>query len=78
MKMKMSCPKNRQTQNKTRQCGDNKCNPFMACASGNFYTVEKGLTETITVPIWNEKMTPENDNRIFASLSDCWHPPENG
>jgi len=48
----------------------------MACASGNFYTVEKNNPESYAVFTWREKHTPKNDNRLATRSCDCWHPPE--
>ena len=75
LKMKMNCPK-KQSSNDAGKCDGSKCNPFMACASGNFYNIAMGFTEICCLDKRSEKILPENDNRLSANLSDCWHPPE--
>jgi hypothetical protein len=77
MKMKDSCHQKKEQPKKSGSCDKNNCNPFMACASGNFYTLEKNYIESHSVFTWGEKVTPENDNRLAKCLCDCWHPPEN-
>lgn len=77
MKMKMACHKTTKIPAKPVKCDDAKCNPFMACASGNFYTVAKSLSGQPFIFQWNEKILPENDNRLAYCLFECWHPPEN-
>jgi len=75
MKMKMKSPK-KQSCGHQGTCDGNKCNPFMACALGNFYTIERIFSESLLFPNWNQKIQPENDNRLATNLSECWHPPE--
>jgi hypothetical protein len=76
MKGKMDCPADQQNSKDTGRCDPNMCNPFMACASGNFYIMENGTAESYAVLPSNEKMSTVNDNRLASCLSDCWHPPE--
>jgi hypothetical protein len=74
----MKCHKQKQQSNKNEKCGSNGCNPFMACASGNFYNLNKDITEWIIIGSKTEKIASINDNRLASSLSECWHPPELG
>jgi len=77
MKIKTNCHKSKQPPGKPLKCDDTKCNPFMACALGNFYTAVKNFGEHQLIFQWHEKMHPQNDNRLAFCLFDCWHPPEN-
>jgi hypothetical protein len=72
----MSCNKHKQSPNKPGQCDPNKCNPFMTCAAGNFYTIVKSNLESHAVINWAEKIIPQNDNRLATCICDFWHPPE--
>jgi hypothetical protein len=76
MKRKMDCPEDPQKSKDTGRCDPNMCNPFMACASGNFYIMENELAESYMVLPHSEKINTVNDNRLASCLSDCWHPPE--
>jgi hypothetical protein len=73
--MKTSCHREESSKN-SGKCGADKCNPFMACAYGNFYTVERNFTSIHLVIKRSEKILPANDNRLAFYLTDCWHPPE--
>jgi hypothetical protein len=77
MKMKGNCHKTKQSRNVPIKCDDGNCNPFMACALGNFYTLTKSFAEEPFISQWCGKITPRNDNRLVFRSSDCWHPPEN-
>jgi hypothetical protein len=80
-KHKMHCSRQATQQNGKEDgpgkgCQGNGCNPFMACAYGNFYLLEKN-SAALTVPaLIKEKRTPANDNRLFSHHSESWHPPE--
>ncbi len=69
----MSCHKKKQSPRKA--CEGMGCNPFMACAYGNFYVVEKSDISFKSLVVSNIKIVPSNDNRLADNLSDCWHPP---
>jgi hypothetical protein len=75
-KMNISCSKAKHSSDKPVKCDPNRCNPFMACASGNFYTIEKSFFKSYLIITRSKKIIPENDNRLSSCLSDCWHPPE--
>ena len=61
---------------KKNNCGNNGCNPFMACAYGNFFLIGKSSICFTYTPIAGKKIIALNDNRIATMFSDCWHPPE--
>jgi hypothetical protein len=70
------CHQKSQPSNDSRKCRKEGCNPFMACAYGNFYLLEKnGFTFFDVVPE-KEKKVAINDNRLSTGLSESWHPPE--
>jgi hypothetical protein len=73
---KMKCHKKNQSPKKKEQCENNACNPFMACAYGNFFTNDNNLYSLTVYGIRKRKTEIVNDNRLSSSLSDCWHPPE--
>jgi hypothetical protein len=70
------CPKQKQQANKNKQCENNGCNPFMACAYGNFYYTLKNTFIFTSLLKNGDKKIPINDNRLATKLSECWHPPE--
>jgi hypothetical protein len=76
MKMEKSCHKSEQAHGRPGKCDNTNCNPFMACATGNFYTVEKSFAEYHLIFQWSEKMHPRDDNRLAFCMFECWHPPE--
>ncbi|MDP4150168.1 MAG: hypothetical protein Q8943_12195 [Bacteroidota bacterium] len=57
-------------------CQGTACNPFMACAYGNFYLPAKSGAGLVAPSLSVEKRFPENDNRLSSRLSESWHPPE--
>lgn len=59
-----------------RNCNDKPCNPFLACAYGNFYINEPLFTATLSNTILRDKHILENDNRLSTTLSDLWKPPK--
>lgn len=70
------CGNNSDPGNENRKCGTDGCNPFLACASGNLYLLEKGgFTFQAIVCLKDNKVT-FNDNRLSTGLSESWHPPE--
>ena len=77
MKMNSGCNKSKQSDSKPLKCETGKCNPFMACILGNFYTVAKSYTGHDILILRSDKVFPQNDHRLASSSSDCWHPPEN-
>lgn len=74
----MKCHKQKQQPDKENKCERSGCNPFMACASGNFYNIDKDIIDYLIKGSKIEKITAINDNRLASSLSECWHPPELG
>jgi hypothetical protein len=70
------CPKQPSPTGNGRKCQGNGCNPFMACAYGNFYLVETTGVAFVLAVQQKDKKIPINDNRLSSSLSDSWHPPE--
>jgi len=77
MKMKKNCTAGKQSRSTPIKCETGKCNPFMACALGNFYTAGKSFAANPLFIQWSEKILPQNDNRLASGLFECWHPPEN-
>jgi hypothetical protein len=75
--MESGCNKTKESDGKPLKCEAGRCNPFMACAAGNFYTVAKSYSEHHMPILLNRKFPPRNDHRLASSSSDCWHPPEN-
>ncbi len=73
---KMKCHKKNQEPNKNEKCENNACNPFMACAYGNFFTNDNPVYSVRSYKINKAKIALANDNRLYTCLSDCWHPPE--
>ena len=73
---KMKCHKKNQKPEKNEKCENNACNPFMACAYGNFFTNDNNIYSITVYGIRKEKIITANDNRLSTCSSDCWHPPE--
>ena len=59
-----------------KDCDGSRCNPLMACPTGNFFLF--GYLHLSISPISEprEKTILANDNRISKPISECWHPPE--
>jgi hypothetical protein len=76
LKKTMDCLTNKQKSKNTGQCDNNRCNPFMACVSGNFYVVANGPVVSYAALLQKAEIDTVNDNRLASCLSDCWHPPE--
>jgi hypothetical protein len=75
---KKTCPLSQKDEKKKLPCGNNGCNPFMACSIGNFYLIERlSILSTPIVQFANTTFLL-NDNRTAESLSECWHPPQIG
>lgn len=72
----MSCHPKKHSKQANGKCATDSCNPFMACTYCNFYLAEKyGFTFLFIAPE-KEKKIAFNDNRLSASFSESWHPPE--
>jgi hypothetical protein len=73
------CSKTMRCQKKEQQprtpCANNACNPFMACAYGNFYLLAKNGFEFNYILMRSDRPATINDNRLSDNASDCWHPP---
>jgi hypothetical protein len=74
--VKMKCAKKKRQSKKSDKCENNGCNPFMACAYGNFYMNNKSIGISIMLEIKSERIVAANDNSLATCSSDCWHPPE--
>jgi hypothetical protein len=57
-------------------CRNRPCNPFIACAYGNFFVMEPGEIVVSGLPFNKQKTFLHNDNRLAFNRSDCWHPPQ--
>jgi len=73
---KAKCHRGKQQPSKNEKCENNGCNPFLACAYGNFYLINKNIFTFNPTAIKKEKMAAMDDNRLATKLSDCWHPPQ--
>jgi hypothetical protein len=58
------------------QCANNSCNPFMACAYGNFFLLAKNAIEFNSMPAKGNRLAALDDKRLSDRVSDCWHPPK--
>ena len=58
-------------------CENNRCNPLMACPTGNFYLFGHSHISIALLLLPKQKTILVNDNRVSAKLTECWHPPEN-
>jgi len=74
--MKMKCQKQKKQSDKDNKCGNEACNPFMPCASGNFYLMEKEISGQMVIGSIMENIAVKNDNRLASCITDFWHPPE--
>jgi hypothetical protein len=72
----MKCPKKSHPSDKERKCSGDGCNPFMACAYGNFFVMVEGRMDLSSVAPDKERWALLNDCRLSAGLSESWHPPE--
>ena len=69
------CLKDKKCPNQKNTCDQTACNPLRVCVYGSFFIVDNTTTD-VTVPTASVQMADAtNDNRIYSSLSDCWHPP---
>ena len=72
---KSKCNKPKPTDNK-KDCENNRCNPLMACPTGNFFVNNYSHISIAALIISKQKTALVNDNRILKQLTECWHPPE--
>lgn len=72
---KEKCHKSRQPEKK-KDCENSGCNPFMACASGNFYLLDNSFISVISLMTARQKIILVDDNRVSDKLNECWHPSE--
>ena len=72
----MKCPKKSHPAGNDRKCAGDGCNPFMACAYGNFFVMVEGRMDLSPGAPEKERKMLLNDNRLSAGLSESWHPPE--
>jgi hypothetical protein len=73
---KESCSKNDKEPKKDTDCRNKSCNPFIACAYGNFYFLSNSRIDFGNLPLNKQKTYSYNDNRLSANPSECWHPPQ--
>jgi hypothetical protein len=71
---KKLCSKKAQKEKSDNDC--NKCNPFMACAYGNFFMNELPFHHSAIVSLISTKIILTNDKAISSYIADCWHPPK--
>jgi len=71
----MKCHKESPPANDTKKCQRESCNPFMACAYGNFYLLQNSGIDILPVTPEQEKRIAIDDNRLSTNLSESWHPP---
>jgi len=65
--------------NEENDCDNEGCNPFLPCSMGYCcYLVENFISYGGHSAIPGQKNPLVNDNRILKSISECWHPPEQG
>lgn len=70
----MKC--NKQTKRTAdKPCGNAGCNPFMACAYGNFYISSHNIISLTLPSLLSLRSIPLDDNRLSEKSSDWWHPP---
>ena len=72
---KSKCTKPKPPEDK-KDCENERCNPLMACPTGNFYLPGPSPVSFATWIITKRKTILVNDNRISTKLTECWHPPE--
>ena len=71
------CNKNKSNQQEEKNdCESNRCNPLMACPTGNFYLFGHSFFSISALMISKQKNILVNDNRVVKQLTECWHPPE--
>lgn len=61
--------------NENKNCSEG-CNPFIACASGNFFLIPIKNNDVLKIFLLQERVTAFNNNSTFGYISECWHPPE--
>ena len=72
---KSRCHRAKQPEDK-KDCGNNRCNPLMACLAGNFYLFGYPHLAISPLILLKQKIGLVNDNRVSKQLTECWHPPE--
>jgi len=72
---KIKCNKPKPPEDK-KDCGSDRCNPLMACPTGNFYLLGYSHISFAAFMITKQKTSLVNDNRVSTKLTECWHPPE--
>jgi hypothetical protein len=72
--MKKKCSKGSNKENK--DCSSSGCNPFMPCATGNFFLNEKPYDQNNPVLAFSQEKIISNDKVVSSYIADCWHPPE--
>jgi len=65
---------NRKLNDENNDCS--KCNPFMACAYGNFFINEMPFEQTNSFLILTKRIITPNVRILSYYIADCWHPPE--
>jgi hypothetical protein len=73
---KEGCSKMQGEPKKDKDCRNNPCNPFLACAYGNFYFLSNNSIVFGDIPLNKQKTYFFNDNRLSSIQSECWHPPQ--
>jgi hypothetical protein len=71
---KKHCSKKSQKEKSENDCS--KCNPFMACAYGNFFVNELPFDHSAIVSIISIEPILTNDKAISSYIAECWHPPK--
>ncbi|HLY68964.1 MAG TPA: hypothetical protein VKR53_04500 [Puia sp.] len=71
---KKQCSKKAEKEKSEPDCS--KCNPFMACAYGNFFVNELPFDHHAIVLIISTDSILTNDKAISSYTADCWHPPK--
>jgi hypothetical protein len=69
-------PSGKHSSGDNSKCQGESCNPFMACAFGNFYLLERNGFDFSGIAPEKEKKMAIDDNRLSKGLSENWHPPE--
>jgi hypothetical protein len=73
---KESCSKKDSEPKKDTDCRNKSCNPFIACAYGNFYFLSNNGIDFSNILLNKLKTYSFNDNRLSSMHPECWHPPQ--
>jgi len=73
---KENCSKTGSESKKDNDCRNKTCNPFLACAYGNFYFLSNDKIVFGNIYLNKQKTYSFNDNRLSSIQSECWHPPQ--